>query len=302
MDANAFTVPFQFTKSLKREVYPSIDPKNPKLSAEGKTILITGATGGLGGEVARAWATAGAKAVVLVRRKKELLEEPTTAVNSISPSTKVLALIADLTKEADVEAVLQQAVNAFGTVDVVLHAAGSFAGGPVGDIEPNAWFNDYEVNVKGSYTLAYYYLKSLASGSGTYITLGTLGASFTAPGMSSYSGSKMALLKLAGYLDAEKSNLRVFTVHPGIVAATETKRGMVIDQLTPFAKDTGIQTGGLSLYLAQPNADYLRGSFISVNWDVDEMELHKQEITEQKLLKLDFLGAKLGPEGHPWST
>jgi FlaA1/EpsC-like NDP-sugar epimerase len=49
MDANAFTVPFQFTKSLKREIYPSIDPKNPKLSAEGKTILVTGATGGLGG-------------------------------------------------------------------------------------------------------------------------------------------------------------------------------------------------------------------------------------------------------------
>lgn len=194
-----------------------------------------------------------------------MLEEPTTAVNSISPSTKVLALTADLTKEADVEAVFQQAVNAFGTVDVVLHAAGSFAGGPVGDIEPNAWFNDYEVNVKGSYTLAYYYLKSVASGSGTFIILGTLGASFTAPGMSSYSGSKMALLKLAEYLDAEKSNLRVFTVHPGIVAATETKRGMVVDQLTPFAKDTGIQTGGLSLYLAQPNADYLRGSFVSVN-------------------------------------
>jgi hypothetical protein len=32
------------------------------------------------------------------------------------------------------------------------------------------------------------------------------------------------------------------------------------------------------------------------------MEVHKQEITELKLLKLGFLGAKLGPEGHPWST
>jgi hypothetical protein len=66
-------------------------------------------------------------------------------------------------------------------------------------------------------------------------------------------------------LDAEKPDLRVFTVHPGIVAATETNRGMVVDALTPFAKDTGIQTGGLSLYLAQKRADYLRGGFISVN-------------------------------------
>ena len=49
MDANAYTAPFQLTKSLKREIYHSIDPKNPKLNAGGKVILITGATGGLGG-------------------------------------------------------------------------------------------------------------------------------------------------------------------------------------------------------------------------------------------------------------
>lgn len=136
-------------------------------------------------------------------------------------------------------------------------------GGPVGDLEPNVWFSDFEVNVKGTYILAHYYLKAVESG--TLIMIGTLGASFTAPGMSAYSGSKMAMLKLAEYLDAEQPNLRVFTVHPGIVAATESGRGMVVDQLTPFAHDKGIQTGGLSLYLAQPKADYLKGSFISVN-------------------------------------
>ena len=49
MDPNAFTAPFQATKTLRRDIYPMIDPKNPELSAKGKTILITGATGGLGG-------------------------------------------------------------------------------------------------------------------------------------------------------------------------------------------------------------------------------------------------------------
>jgi hypothetical protein len=76
---------------------------------------------------------------------------------------------------------------------------------------------------------------------------------------------------------------------------------MVVDSLTQFAIDKGIQTGGLSLYLARPKADYLKGSFISVNWNLDELEKHKSEITEQNLLKLAFLGAKLGPGGHPWS-
>jgi hypothetical protein len=40
---------------------------------------------------------------------------------------------------------------------------------------------------------------------------------------------------------------------------------MVVDSLTPFAHDKGLQTGGLSLYLAQPKADFLKGCFISVN-------------------------------------
>lgn len=66
-------------------------------------------------------------------------------------------------------------------------------------------------------------------------------------------------------LSTEQPKLRVFSVHPGIVAQTDSKRGMVVDAFTPFAHDKGIQTGGVTLYLATPKADYLRGSFISVN-------------------------------------
>lgn len=49
MDPHAFTAPFQFTKTMRRELYPEIDPTNPELTAAGKTVLITGATGGIGG-------------------------------------------------------------------------------------------------------------------------------------------------------------------------------------------------------------------------------------------------------------
>lgn len=137
---------------------------------------------------------------MLTGRNTDGLNEPADAIASLSPSTEVLALTANLTNESEVEALFSNAIAKFGTVDVVLHAAGSMIEGPVGDLPPNTWFSDYEVNVKASYILAHYYLKAV--GAGTIIFLGTLGASFTAPGMSAYSGSKMALLKLAEYLDA----------------------------------------------------------------------------------------------------
>lgn len=82
----------------------------------------------------------------------------------------------------------------------------------------------------------------------------------------------------------------------------EGGRGAVVDNFTPFAKDKQALTAGLTLYLQKPKADFLRGGFISANWDVGEMEKHKDEIVEGKLLKLAFLGAKLGAEGHPWKN
>ncbi|KAF2228574.1 NAD(P)-binding protein [Viridothelium virens] len=301
MDPNAYTAPFQLTKSLRRDIYPAIDPKNPELSAASKTVLITGATGGIGGETARAWAEAGAKGIILVGRQEDLLKEPANAIATLSKGTKVLISTADITSESAVEILFDKAKATFGTVDTIVNAAGTMTGGPIGDLDPKTWWLNYEVNVKGAYILAHNFIKAFG-GSGTIINLVSMGASFTVPGISAYSGSKLAVCKLDEYLDAEKPNLRVFSVHPGIVATTETKRGMVVDAFTPFAHDKGIQTGGLSLYLSTSKADFLRGGFISVNWDVEELEAHKKEIVDNNLIKLAFLNGKLSPEGHSWTA
>jgi hypothetical protein len=47
-DPNAFTLPFQLTKQIRRDVYPLLEPTQPELSAKGKTVLITGVSGGIG--------------------------------------------------------------------------------------------------------------------------------------------------------------------------------------------------------------------------------------------------------------
>ena len=98
----------------------------------------------------------------------------------------------------------------------------------------------------------------------------------------------------------ENTKLRVYSVHPGIVAAED--RGVIIDMFTPFAKDTQALTGGVTLYLDTPKAEFLNGGYLSVNWDVEEMETHAEEIKAGKLNHLGFLNAKLGPEGHPWES
>lgn len=93
----------------------------------------------------------------------------------------------------------------------------------------------------------------------------------------------------------------MFSIHPGIVEA-ENGRGGIVDTFTPFAKDKQALTAAFTLWLQKEEANFLRGGYVSVNWDVEEMQKHKDEIVEGKLLKLAFLNAKLGPDGQPWST
>jgi hypothetical protein len=73
---------------------------------------------------------------------------------------------------------------------------------------------------------------------------------------------------------------------PGIVSTAMAEGN---DFWVPFAKDHVDLTGMLALYLAQPRADYLKGGMIGVNWDVDEMEEHKDEIVSKKLLETSWL-------------
>lgn len=75
---------------------------------------------------------------------------------------------------------------------------------------------------------------------------------------------------------------------PGIVKTSMAEQG---DFWAPFAKDHIDLTGLLALYLAQPRADYLKGCMVGVNWDVDELEQHKEEIVDKKLLQTSWLPA-----------
>ena len=220
----------------------------------------------------------------MVGRSKGTLEAAAKHVDSIAHGLPVLVHTADVSAEADVKTLYEKVKAKFGKADALVNCAGSMGGGMIGAVEPSAWWQDIvsvtqrpntmslgdnhidipqESNLKGTYLMIHYFIKTFGS-QGTIINIVSLGASFTMPGISSYSASKMGVIKLGEYLDAEHPELRVFSVHPGIVAASEG-RGMVNEAFTPFAKDPTILTGALTTYLTTPRADYARGGFISVN-------------------------------------
>ncbi|KAF2787996.1 NAD(P)-binding protein [Melanomma pulvis-pyrius CBS 109.77] len=304
-DINALTLSGQFTPTMHREVYPAIAPTNPANSAAGKSVLVTGATRGIGKVIALSWAKAGAASIVITGRNKELLLLVAAEIKRVSPKTKVAAIPSEAGSEADTKALWAQIKAEIGLIDVLICNAGVFSereGFPIaGSIDPAVWWSDMEINIRGPYLHIYNFLQQfLAVGkepTGTVIILSSAAASFNAPGMSAYSISKLVVIRLTELLHIEHSGVRTFAFHPGLVPTD-----MSLDIFASQTIDPPELSGGLSLYLSTPRADFLRGTYVSVNWDVEEMEARAAEINEKRLLNTAFLNAKLGPTGHPFET
>ncbi|PVH99279.1 NAD(P)-binding protein [Periconia macrospinosa] len=294
-DPNAFTLPFQLTKQLRRDVYPLLEPTQPELSAKGKTVLITGVSGGIGKVIAESWATAGASGIVITGRKVDVLESVATKLKSLAPpDTKILAKAADITNEASVVELFAAAKEAVGKIDVLVNNAGSSEGGLVSETDPTKLFNDLQINTLGSYQVTWHFLAQ-ADGAGTVVTIISSAIGTVFPGLASYTASKLAIVSMMENIHAEQPGIRVFNLMPGIV---ETE--MTMDTLRPYAKDSPGLTGSWTLFLSTPRAEWMRGGIVSVNWDIEEMEAHKDQIVRDNLLRRAFLNAKLGKDGHPW--
>lgn len=230
-------------------------------------------------------------------RTQETLDQ---AVHELNAKSNVLAVKADVTKTAEIDEAFKKAVAQFGQVDVVVNTTSIANAGPVGLIDPSAWSDTVDSNLKGLYNVAHAFINT-NGGKGTLINLTSALASAAVPGMSGYIVAKLAQIKLLELIDLEQPNLRVFSVHPGLVKA-KNGRGVVIDAFKPFAVDNPALTGGVTLWLDTPKADFLKGGYITSNWDVNELEQHKAEIVEKKLVKLAFLNGPLQPGGYDWSS
>jgi NAD(P)-dependent dehydrogenase (short-subunit alcohol dehydrogenase family) len=210
--------------------------------------------------IAESWATAGASGVVITGRKVDVLEGVATRLWSlVPPGTKVLAQAADITNEASVAALFAAAKEAVGKIDVLINSAGSLYQGPVGVADATKFFNDFQVNVLGSYLITQRFLAQ-ADGVGTVVSLTTGAIASVFPGMAGYTASKLAFVRIMENLHVEQPGIRVFLLMPGIVQ-TE----MTVDSLKPYSKDTAGLSGSWTLFLSTPRAEWMRGGIVSVN-------------------------------------
>lgn len=184
---------------------------------EGKVVLITGGSTGIGAEVARLLASRGAK-VAIAARRKDKLEEVVAEITAQGGVAKGYTL--DVTDKHQVEAVVAAIVVDFGKLDVLINNAGLMPIRPMSEVNTDEWDAMIDVNLKGTlYGIAAALPRFLAQESGHIINLSSVaGVKVFAPGGTVYSGTKFAVSAISEGLRQEVGDkVRVTSIAPGAV-------------------------------------------------------------------------------------
>ncbi|MFE6864797.1 SDR family NAD(P)-dependent oxidoreductase [Nocardia sp. NPDC057668] len=242
---------------------------------EGKVVLITGATSGIGEAVARRIAAEGG-AVVLGARGKEAGERLGGEIRE--RGGRALFVPTDVTVEADVERLTAAAVSEFGRLDGAFNNAGAVnAFGPVQDIEESGWRADLELNL----TAVYYGLRHqvpalLASGGGAILNnasnLGVVGMASVAP----YVAAKHGVVGLtrAVALENAEHGLRVNAIVSGAVDTPAFRNSMgatpegeaAIAALHPLGRiSRPEEIAAFCTFLLSDEASFITGAALAVD-------------------------------------
>ncbi|WP_420320760.1 SDR family oxidoreductase [Flagellimonas sp.] len=181
-----------------------------------KVAYITGGTKGIGLGVAKCLLDQGMK-VAISGRSQEGVE---AAVKALNDDEKILGICSDVTFLKDEESAVQQILDKWGQLDLVLANAGVGHFAPIDELEVDKWHQMINTNLNGVFHTLKASVEALKISEGYYMTLASLaGTNFFAQG-AGYNATKFGVVGFtqAAMLDLRKYNIKVTTIMPGSVA------------------------------------------------------------------------------------
>lgn len=187
----------------------------------GRVAIITGASSGIGAATAKALATQGVK-VVLAGRSEDKLNQVAQTLNEEA----VHIVPTDVTIQTDVDALVAQAIDTFGQVDIFVNCAGLMRSSKITDYQVDAWDAMVDTNIKGLlYSLNAILPKFEAQGSGHVVNLASIFANEVSKASALYSATKSAVLMIFNGLEKElaKTGIKTTSILPGMVDTPMTE-------------------------------------------------------------------------------
>ncbi|KAF7187512.1 Dehydrogenase/reductase SDR family member 7B [Pseudocercospora fuligena] len=296
------------------DVYPYISADRFTDKLKNKTVVITGASTGIGKATALAFAAAGAN-IALVARRKPLLNELVAEVKKKhGESVKAVAVQADLSEREAPKQVVAQVEQALGPIDILVNSAAAQIFGRFQDIDFEDWWTTFELNMRAPAAMVYAVLPSMtARKSGIIINIGSTSGAYSIPWQTSYAVPKAALIKFNQNIawELEPYGILTFCVHPGNVQTDLANKGFeaasiqfqekqgfitpkVQELLTPYQNpDLKMQTPELSAntivaLCADERCKILHGLYIDSEQNLDKVleAAEKGRVKDEKLYLL----------------
>ena len=206
----------------------------------GKVAIVTGASKGIGADIAEHLADQGASVVVNYSSSREGAERVVASVRA--KGGKAVAIQANVTKKEDVERLFSEAKKAFGPVDILVNNAGIYLFGPIESVTAEHFHSQFDLNVLGLLFATQEAVKQFGPSGGSIINISSVVATLAPPNLSVYSATKGAVNAITRSLaqDLGPRKIRVNSVNPGLIETEGTHSAGLIEG--DFKKQTEAQT------------------------------------------------------------
>jgi NAD(P)-dependent dehydrogenase (short-subunit alcohol dehydrogenase family) len=250
------------------------------MQLEGKRAIITGAATGIGATTARMFAQEGAR-VVVADINDELGGR--TAAEIRDGGGEAHFIRTDVTRESDVEALVNNGAEALGGLDVLFNNAGAQRSGPITEFPQDQWDLLMAVNPRSCFFGVKHAVPVLRqAGGGSIINMASLAAVKGGAGLTAYSASKGAIVAFTKALSAELAphNIRVNAVCPGWIDTPfnqpaidfmggREEQERIVKQIVPLGRQgTPEEIAPIVVYLASDGSSYMTGQALVVDGGV----------------------------------
>ncbi|SEC33449.1 SDR family NAD(P)-dependent oxidoreductase [Bradyrhizobium erythrophlei] len=240
---------------------------------EGKVALVTGASKGIGAEIAVRLAAEGAAVAVNYSASKQAAERVVDAVTS--KGGKAVAVHGNLTDASQVKSVVAETVKAFGPIDILVNNAGIYEFAPLDGITAEHFHKHFDLNVLGLLLVSQEAARHFNTAGGSIINISSGVSTIAPPNTAVYTATKAAVDAISSVLSKELAprKIRVNTVNPGMIATegvvsaglAEGDMRKWIESTTPLARIGKVEEIAAAVaFFASNDASYVTGETLHV--------------------------------------
>lgn len=230
---------------------------------EDQVVVVTGASAGIGANIAERFAAEGARVLLSARTETTLAKQ----VEKMGGGPALRHKVADVSKPGDIESLIDFAISEFGRIDVMVNNAGSGMLGRVTTVDPAVWHHVLRTDLDSVFYGCRFSIPHLIKTGGSIINISSVCGVAADPGFHAYNAAKAGVINLTRSiaLDHARDGIRANCVSPGLIITPATSQSgpdMLAkwQNLIPMRRAGQVQeVSGLVAFLASKDASYITG-------------------------------------------